>query len=148
LKNELLNFAWVNKTRKYEKIERVFYYDLSMNTNFRPLQRHNMTKTRNKIPAKISDFTVSPHVHQCSLTGLSKAEWCVDCLRFMNLNDPLGSFEKSRESHWSWASSSGQSQNHWPQKRHYVTNLSYTADKKRVKLTLLRLKVFRENSKK
>jgi hypothetical protein len=29
-----------------------------------------------------------------------------------------------------------------------VTNLSYTADKKRVKLTLLRLKVFRENSKK
>jgi hypothetical protein len=26
--------------------------------NFRLLQRHNMTKMRNKIPAKISDFTI------------------------------------------------------------------------------------------
>jgi hypothetical protein len=25
-------------------------------------------------------ITVSPHVHQCSLTGLSKAEWFGDCL--------------------------------------------------------------------
>jgi hypothetical protein len=25
-------------------------------------------------------ITLSSHVHQCSLTDLSKAEWCVDCL--------------------------------------------------------------------
>jgi hypothetical protein len=47
-----------NKTSKYENIEGVFYYNPSINANFRLLQRHNMTKTRNKIPAKISDFTV------------------------------------------------------------------------------------------
>jgi hypothetical protein len=32
----------------------------------------------------------------CSSTGLSKAEWCVECLWFMHLKDPLESFEKSR----------------------------------------------------
>jgi hypothetical protein len=37
-----------------------------------------------------------PHVHQCSLTGLSKAEWCVDSLWFLYLKDPLGSLKKSR----------------------------------------------------
>jgi hypothetical protein len=36
---------------------RVFYYNPSKNANFRLLQRHNMTKTRNKISAKISDFS-------------------------------------------------------------------------------------------
>jgi hypothetical protein len=41
-------------------------------------------------------ITLSPHIHQCSSTGLSKAEWCVDCLWFMHLKEPLGSFEKSR----------------------------------------------------
>jgi hypothetical protein len=34
------------------------YYNPSKNANFRLLQRHSMTKTRNKILAKISDFTV------------------------------------------------------------------------------------------
>jgi hypothetical protein len=32
--------------------------------------------------------------HQCSSTGLSKAEWCVDCLRFMHIKDHLGSVVK------------------------------------------------------
>jgi hypothetical protein len=33
-------------------------------------------------------------VHQCSSTGLSKTEWCLDCQWFMHLKDtlPLGSF--------------------------------------------------------
>jgi hypothetical protein len=35
-------------------------------------------------------------VHQCSSTGLSKPKWCVDCLWFVYLKDPLGSFEKSK----------------------------------------------------
>jgi hypothetical protein len=39
-------------------LKRVLYYNPSINTNFRLLQRHNMTKMRNKIPANISDFTV------------------------------------------------------------------------------------------
>jgi hypothetical protein len=42
-------------------------------------------------------ITLSPPVHQCSSAGLSNAEWCgLDCLWFMCLKDPLGSFEKSR----------------------------------------------------
>jgi glycosyltransferase involved in cell wall biosynthesis len=65
-----LIFAWVlfswgcydceNKTREYENIQRVFYYNPSKNANFRLFNDtlHNVTKTRNKIPAKISDFTV------------------------------------------------------------------------------------------
>jgi hypothetical protein len=36
------------------------------------------------------------HVHQCS-SGSSKAEWHVNCLWFMHLKDPLGSFEMCRE---------------------------------------------------
>jgi hypothetical protein len=47
---------WLEKG--YFTAKRVFYYNPSKNANFRLLQRHNMTKTRNKIPAKISDFTV------------------------------------------------------------------------------------------
>jgi hypothetical protein len=30
--------------------------------------------------SKDPGFEVSLHVHQCSLTGSPKAEWCVDCL--------------------------------------------------------------------
>jgi hypothetical protein len=58
-------------------------------------------------------ITLYPHVHKCSSTGLSKAEWCVDCLWFMHLRDPLGSFEKSSASPRSRASNSGRTRNHW-----------------------------------
>jgi hypothetical protein len=40
------------------------YYNPSKNANFRLLQRHNMTKTRNKIPAKIGDFIVHQNSSQ------------------------------------------------------------------------------------
>jgi hypothetical protein len=46
-------------------------------------------------------------------TSSSKDEWCVDCLGFMQLKDPLGSFEKSMGSPWFRASNSGQNWNHW-----------------------------------
>jgi hypothetical protein len=54
-------------------------------------------------------ITLPPHVHQCSSTGLSKAEWCVIFLWFMHLKDP----KRAGESHVSQASNSGQSLNHW-----------------------------------
>jgi hypothetical protein len=41
--------------------KRVFYYNPSRNTNFRLLQRHNMIKMQNKIPSKVSDFSVYLH---------------------------------------------------------------------------------------
>jgi hypothetical protein len=42
-------------------------------------------------------------------TGLSKAEWCVDCLWFMHLNTP---WDYSKGIPQSWASNSGRSRNY------------------------------------
>jgi hypothetical protein len=39
-------------------LKMVFYYNLSIYAYLRLLQRQNMTKMRNQIPANISDFTV------------------------------------------------------------------------------------------
>jgi hypothetical protein len=47
-----------NKTREYENILGFSITTLPKNKNFRLLQRCNMTKMQNKIPAKISEYYI------------------------------------------------------------------------------------------